>query len=79
MLRFINIHDATVQSEMKPRMAIQHLPGLPAFIIFMCIRYTDYMNDDEKVRSLLTGTINGIKKTVKVGGGHSATANHFDD
>ncbi|ESN92553.1 hypothetical protein HELRODRAFT_189498 [Helobdella robusta] len=51
--------------EMKPRLAMQHLPGLPAYIIFMCIRHTDHMNDDDKVRSLLTNTINGIKKTVK--------------
>jgi myosin-5 len=47
-------------------MASQQLPGLPSYILFMCIRYTDYMNDDEKVRGLLTATINGIKKTVKV-------------
>lgn len=32
----------------------------------MCIRHTDYLNDDEKVRSLLTNTINSIKKVVKV-------------
>ena len=47
-------------------MAAQQLPGLPAYVLFMCIRYTDYMNDDDKVRSLLTNIINGIKKTVKV-------------
>ena len=34
--------------------------------MFMCIRHTDYLNDDEKVRSLLTNTINSIKKVVKV-------------
>ena len=51
---------------MQPAMATQQLPGLPAFILFMCIRHTDYMNDDDKVRSLLTNTINCIKKTVKV-------------
>lgn len=47
-------------------MAAKELPGLPAYILFMCIRHTDYMNDDEKVRSLLTNTINAIKKVVKV-------------
>jgi len=46
--------------------ALQQLPGLPAYILFMCIRHTDHMNDDEKVRALLTNTINGIKKVVKV-------------
>ena len=47
-------------------MAAGLLPGLPAYILFMCVRHTDYVNDDEKVRSLLTSTINGVKKSVKV-------------
>jgi len=51
---------------MRPGVATQQLPGLPAYILFMCIRHTDYVNDDDKVRSLLTNTINCIKKTVKV-------------
>lgn len=41
------------------------LPGLPAYILMMCIRHTDYINDDEKVRSLLTGIINTMKKLIK--------------
>lgn len=41
------------------------LPGLPAYILFMCIRHTDFNNDDDKVRSLLTATINTIKKVIK--------------
>ena len=36
--------------ELKPRIAVHHLPGLPAYIIFMCIRYTDHLNDDNKVK-----------------------------
>ncbi|KAK2149285.1 hypothetical protein LSH36_457g02032 [Paralvinella palmiformis] len=51
--------------DLKPRLASQHLPGLPAYILFMSIRHTDVLNDDEKVRSLLTNTITGIKKVVK--------------
>lgn len=47
-------------------MAAGLLPGLPAYLLFMCVRQTDYVNDDEKVRSFLTSTINGIKKVVKV-------------
>ena len=31
----------------------------------MCIRHTDYTNNDEKVRTLLTSTINTIKKVIK--------------
>ena len=53
-------------SDFSPKQAEGHLPGLPAYIIFMCIRHADYMNDDRKVKQLLAGVINGIKKTVKV-------------
>ena len=35
--------------DLKPRVAVHYLPGLPAYIIFMCIRYTDHLNDDNKV------------------------------
>lgn len=51
---------------MKPKLAAGLIPGLPAYILFMCVRHTDYINDDDKVKSLLTSTINGIKKVVKV-------------
>ena len=53
-------------SDLRPKVAAGLLPGLPAYILFMCVRHTDYVNDDEKVRSLLTSTINGMKKVVKV-------------
>lgn len=32
----------------------------------MCLRHADYNNDDQKVRTLLTSTINSIKKILKV-------------
>ncbi|PNF43034.1 hypothetical protein B7P43_G08783 [Cryptotermes secundus] len=51
--------------DLKPRVAVSLLPGLPAYILFMCIRHTDFANDDEKVRSLLTATINTIKKVIR--------------
>ncbi|KAJ8391648.1 hypothetical protein AAFF_G00087890 [Aldrovandia affinis] len=52
--------------ELKPRgVAVNFIPGLPAYIIFMCLRHADYLNDDQKVRSLLTSTINSIKKILK--------------
>jgi len=48
-------------------MTLKYTPAcLPAFILFMCMRHTDHMNDDEKVRSLLSCAINSIKKAVKV-------------
>ncbi|MEE6503037.1 hypothetical protein FKM82_004721 [Ascaphus truei] len=52
--------------DLKPRgVAVNLIPGLPAYILFMCVRHSDYLNDDQKVRSLLTSTINGIKKILK--------------
>ncbi|XP_037395629.1 unconventional myosin-Va isoform X5 [Pygocentrus nattereri] len=52
--------------ELKPRgVAVNLIPGLPAYILFMCLRHADYINDDQKVRSLLTSTINSIKKILK--------------
>ncbi|XP_041642751.1 unconventional myosin-Va isoform X5 [Cheilinus undulatus] len=52
--------------ELKPRgVAVNLIPGLPAYILFMCLRHADYVNDDQKVRSLLTSTINSIKKILK--------------
>nr|XP_015198449.1 PREDICTED: unconventional myosin-Va isoform X3 [Lepisosteus oculatus] len=52
--------------ELKPRgVAVNLIPGLPAYILFMCLRHADYINDDQKVRTLLTSTINGIKKILK--------------
>ncbi|KAI1889663.1 hypothetical protein AGOR_G00165260 [Albula goreensis] len=52
--------------ELKPRgVAVNFIPGLPAYIIFMCLRHADYLNDDQKVRSLLTSSINSIKKILK--------------
>ena len=41
------------------------LPGLPAYVLFMMIRYTDYINDDVLVRSLIQGWISNVKKVVK--------------
>lgn len=52
--------------ELKPRgVAVNLIPGLPAYILFMCLRHSDYVNDDQKVRSLLTSIINSIKKILK--------------
>ncbi|KAF0309549.1 Unconventional myosin-Va [Amphibalanus amphitrite] len=51
--------------DLRPKTAAVLLPGLPAYILFMCIRHTDLVNDDEKVRRLLTAAINGVKRVVK--------------
>ncbi|XP_044139382.1 LOW QUALITY PROTEIN: unconventional myosin-Vb, partial [Bufo gargarizans] len=52
-------------SDLKPQLISTGVPCLPAYILFMCIRHADYVNDDQKVHSLLTSTINGIKKVLK--------------
>ena len=51
---------------MKPRLAVTFLPGLPAYVLFMCIRYADLLNDDELVKSLLGSSVQAIKRLIKV-------------
>ncbi|KAM7314396.1 unconventional myosin-Va [Ixodes scapularis] len=51
--------------DLKPKLAVTLLPGLPAYILFMCIRHTDYVNDDDKVKSLLNNIVFGIRKVIK--------------
>ncbi|XP_028285776.1 unconventional myosin-Va-like isoform X2 [Parambassis ranga] len=52
--------------DLKPRgVAVSFTPGLPAYIIFMCLRYADSVNDDQGVSSLLNSTISSIKGVIK--------------
>ena len=46
-------------------MALQMLPGLPAYIMFMMIRHTDYINNEAYVRSLIQSAIFSVKKVIK--------------
>ncbi|XP_072517689.1 unconventional myosin-Vb isoform X2 [Salminus brasiliensis] len=55
----------TLVTDMKPHVVSATVPCLPAYILFMCIRHADYINDDQKVHSLLTSTINAVKKVLK--------------
>ncbi|XP_051975365.1 LOW QUALITY PROTEIN: unconventional myosin-Va-like [Xyrauchen texanus] len=53
-------------TELKPRdVAVNLIPGLPAYILFMCLRHADYANDDQRVSTLLNSTINSIKTVLK--------------
>uniref|UniRef100_A0A671RT17 Unconventional myosin-Va-like n=1 Tax=Sinocyclocheilus anshuiensis TaxID=1608454 RepID=A0A671RT17_9TELE len=64
--------------ELKPRgVAVNLIPGLPAYILFMCLRHADYINDDQKVRSLLTSVINSIKKILKKRGDEFETVSFW--
>nr|CAI5827729.1 unnamed protein product [Callosobruchus analis] len=51
--------------DLSPRTAIKLLPGLPAYILFMCIRYVDHMNDENAVKTLLSAATSAIKKTTR--------------
>jgi myosin V len=53
-------------NDLKPRVAITLSPGLPAIIIFMCIRYTDMVNMDNYVRTLLSNFVINVKKLFKL-------------
>ncbi|KAM9841203.1 unconventional myosin-Vb [Aulostomus maculatus] len=55
----------TLITDIRPNSVSATVPCLPAYILFMCIRHADYINDDQKVESLLTATINTIKKVLK--------------
>ncbi|KAL7643915.1 UNVERIFIED_CONTAM: hypothetical protein RMT77_005924 [Armadillidium vulgare] len=51
--------------DFEPLVPLTLPPCLPSNILFMCIRHADHINDDEKVRSLLNNTVNGIKQVIK--------------
>ncbi|KAM9351640.1 unconventional myosin-Vc [Symphorus nematophorus] len=51
--------------DLKPKgVVVNMIPGLPAYIIFMCIRHADYLNDETKLKSLMNATIGGVKKVI---------------
>uniref|UniRef100_A0A0A9YN32 Unconventional myosin-Va n=1 Tax=Lygus hesperus TaxID=30085 RepID=A0A0A9YN32_LYGHE len=37
--------------ELSPKVAVSLLPGLPAYILFMCIRYQDYIGDTDALHN----------------------------
>uniref|UniRef100_A0A665W1W5 Myosin VAb n=1 Tax=Echeneis naucrates TaxID=173247 RepID=A0A665W1W5_ECHNA len=52
--------------DLKPRgVAVNFIPGLPAYILFMCLRYADNVNDEHRVSTLLNSTISSIKGVIK--------------
>ncbi|XP_051918237.1 unconventional myosin-Vc isoform X2 [Hippocampus zosterae] len=49
--------------DLKPKgVAVNMIPVLPAYILFMCIRHADYMNNEDKLRSFMNATISAVKK-----------------
>lgn len=54
-------------TDLKPKgVVVNMIPGLPAFLLFMCVRHADYLNDDERLKSLMNGVISGIKQVIVV-------------
>lgn len=53
--------------ELKPKgVVVNMIPGLPAYILFMCIRHADYLNDEAKLKSLMNAVIGAVKKVILV-------------
>ncbi|CAH0716861.1 unnamed protein product, partial [Brenthis ino] len=52
-------------TDLKPRVAITLLPGLPAYILFMMLRHTDHVDDEPKMHQLMKAIRTGVKKTLK--------------
>ncbi|XP_069480944.1 unconventional myosin-Vc isoform X2 [Ambystoma mexicanum] len=52
--------------DLKPRgVVVNMIPGLPAHIMFMCVRYADHLNEADRLKSFMNGAINGIKQVIK--------------
>ena len=52
--------------DLSPVQVSDQIPGLTAHFLFMCVRYCDYTNDDEKLQILLTSAISAIGIVTKV-------------
>ncbi|KTF90094.1 hypothetical protein cypCar_00047446 [Cyprinus carpio] len=55
----------TLILELKPRgVGVLMIPGLAAHLLFMCVRHGDYLNDGNKLKSLMNGIISAIKEVI---------------
>uniref|UniRef100_A0A3P8VPC6 G protein subunit beta 5 n=1 Tax=Cynoglossus semilaevis TaxID=244447 RepID=A0A3P8VPC6_CYNSE len=51
--------------DLKPKgVVVNMIPGLPAYVLFMCVRYADYLNDEAKLKSLMNAIISSVKKVI---------------
>uniref|UniRef100_A0AAR2KBV5 Myosin VC n=1 Tax=Pygocentrus nattereri TaxID=42514 RepID=A0AAR2KBV5_PYGNA len=52
-------------AELKPRgVVVNMIPGLAANLLFMCVRHADYLNDGNKLKSLMHAIITSIKQVI---------------
>jgi hypothetical protein len=64
----LNASDRLVQTlvGVTPKVATtMTLPGLPAFLLFMAVRYTDQINNEKAVKELLSNTKTAIQTVLK--------------
>lgn len=52
--------------DIQPPAVEKEVPGLPAHIVFMGLRYVDHINDERLMQSYLTAVISSVKKRVTV-------------
>ncbi|KAM3955439.1 LOW QUALITY PROTEIN: unconventional myosin-Va-like, partial [Aphomia sociella] len=52
-------------TDLKPKVAVTLLPGLPAYILFMMLRHMDHVDDEPKMHQLMKAVRTGVKKTLK--------------
>ncbi|KAF7656344.1 hypothetical protein LDENG_00042780 [Lucifuga dentata] len=51
--------------DLKPKgVVVNMIPALPAYILFMCVRHADYLNDEARLKSLMNAIINAVKKVI---------------
>ncbi|XP_047451958.1 unconventional myosin-Vc [Mugil cephalus] len=51
--------------DLRPRgVVVNMIPNLPAFLLFMCVRHADYLNDGAKLKSLMNAIIGAVKKVI---------------
>lgn len=54
-------------TDLKPKgVVVNMMPGLPAYLLLMCVRHADYLNDDVKLKSLMHNVISAIKQVIVV-------------
>ncbi|KAM9753749.1 unconventional myosin-Vc [Menidia menidia] len=51
--------------DLKPKgVVVNMIPSLPAYILFMCVRHADYLNDGAKLKSLMNAIISAVKRVI---------------
>nr|XP_015220836.1 PREDICTED: unconventional myosin-Vb-like [Lepisosteus oculatus] len=55
----------TVVTDLRPDTALSLPPGLPACLLFLCIRHLDWAGEEARVRSLCAAVVSAIKGALK--------------